>query len=112
MKIVENPKEYLKFIERWDKGDGRTNGLVREQRSFKSPDINDTIRDEKIVLPAGKSIILVDVLADDLVSKYPHLVTKEYTEPKPKKKPVVRKKTALKRVSLKRSGRKKKNVKK
>uniref|UniRef100_A0A6H1ZKV0 Uncharacterized protein n=1 Tax=viral metagenome TaxID=1070528 RepID=A0A6H1ZKV0_9ZZZZ len=102
MRIVENPKEYEKTIEYWDKGDGRTNALQSGKQMFSS-DIDVVIRDSRISIPAGKSVVLQDILAEDLVKKFPHLTTKEYVEPVLEKKP---------KISSKRTSRKKKNAKK
>jgi len=87
MKIVENPKEYQKVIEYWDKGDGKTNSLLRKTVDFPSSDINISIRDFRVIIPVGESVILADIIAEDLVRRFPHLIMKDYTEPTPKKTP-------------------------
>jgi len=84
MKRVTNPKTYEKMVEYWDKGDGKTNALQTEKRTFQSPNIHDIIRDAEIAIPSGKSIILHELLVTDLVSKFPHLIVEEYVKPKPK----------------------------
>lgn len=86
MKRVINPKTYEKVVEYWDKGDGRSNALQTENKVFQSPDINDSIRDAEIKIPAGESIILHELLVDSLVKKYSHLIVEDYVKPKLKKK--------------------------
>jgi len=85
MKKVVNPKDYEKFVEYWDKGDGKTNQLKGEKRKFQSQDINIVIFDEPVSIKVGGSAILPDSVAQTLLVRFPYLVVSE-PDPVVKKK--------------------------